>query len=48
MSNKTVGVFIHEGHVTIVKEKTVVIVDERGNAIEVPNIKRWLEGEDDE
>lgn len=49
MSNSVIATFIQNGHITIVKEKTVIFVDENGRAIEIPNIKYWLEDtEDDE
>ena len=48
MSNKPIGVFVQDGQITIVKEKTVVIIDKDGKAHETPNIMHWLEGADDE
>ena len=43
MSNSVIGTFMQDGHITIVKEKTVIFIDEAGRAIEIPNIKYWLE-----
>ena len=47
MSNKPIGVFVQDGQITIVKEKTVVVIDKDGKAHEMPNIMHWLK-EDDE
>ena len=47
MSNKPIGVFVQDGQITVVKEKTVVVIDKDGKVHEMPNIMHWL-GEDDE
>ena len=47
MSNETIGTFIHDGEIIIVKEQTTVF-SHGDEWIEIPNTSNWMEGADDE
>lgn len=47
MSNETIGTFIQDGEIIIVKEHTTVF--SQGNKwIEIPNTMDWLKEKDDD